>query len=183
VNTYSYSNFLRTARTAAAVVLGCTLVFMAGCGYRVAGSVKAMPSGIQSLGVPTFRNFSPQYRLEQRVTAAVLKELSVRTRVPVKSGETDVDAVLVGEIRSMSSTPVAFGNDTFASTFLVTVQVGVKLVRTRDKSVLWENPDFLFRERYVLNRNLSEFFSEENPALDRLSREFATSLVSTILNH
>jgi len=58
----------------------------------------------------------------------------------------------------------------------------VKLVRGKDSAVLWQNPDFLFRERYVLNGNVTEFFSEENPALDRLSREFAASLVSTMLN-
>ena len=161
---------------------GLAIAVCAACGYRVAGSVRSLPQGIHSLGVPTFRNFSPQYRLEQRVTGAVLKELSIRTRVPVTSTKTDADAVLVGEIRSFNSTPVAFGNNSFASTFLVTVQVAVKLVRSRDSAVLWENPDFLFRERYVLNADVTDFFSEENPALERLAREFAASLVSTILN-
>lgn len=153
-----------------------------GCGYRVTGAVKSLPTGIASVGVPTFRNLTPQYRLEQRVTGAVLKELSARTRVRVDSSETGVDAVLAGEILSFSSTPVTFGDNTFASTFLVTVQVAVKLVRRNDSAVLWENPGFLFRERYVLNGNVTEFFSEENPALERLAREFAASLVSTILN-
>ncbi len=82
----------------------------------------------------------------------------------------------------MSSSPVTFGSDTFASAFLVTVQMSVKLVRTSDSKVLWENNNFLFRERYALNSKLADFFSEENPALERLSREFASSLVSTILN-
>jgi len=96
---------------------GLLLLGGAGCGYRVSGSVKTLPAGVGSLGVPTFRNLTSQYRLEQRVTGAVLKELSVRTRVPVNSSETGVDAVLVGEILSFSSTPVTFGNNTFASTF------------------------------------------------------------------
>jgi hypothetical protein len=60
--------------------------------------------------------------------------------------------------------------------------LAVKLVRTRDGAVLWENADYLFRERYELNRNVVEFFSEENPALERLAREFASSLASTVLN-
>ncbi len=173
-----------TARSRPLLRCLAALVFLGGtgCGYKVTGSVKSLPAGIGSLGVPTFRNLTSQYRLEQRVTGAVLKELSTRTRVPVNSSETGVDAVLVGEILSFSSTPVTFGNNTFASTFLVTVQVAVKLVRGKDSAVLWQNPDFLFRERYVLNSNVTEFFSEENPALERLSREFAASLVSTMLN-
>jgi len=141
-----------------------------------------MSAGITSLGIPTFQNQSPNYRLEQRITGAVLKEFAARTRTPVNSSSSGVDAILVGEIRSFSSTPVAFGENSFASTFLVTVQLAVKLVRTSDSSVVWENPDFLFRERYVLNPDVTEFFSEENPALDRLAREFAETLVSTILN-
>jgi hypothetical protein len=168
---------LGKALVALAVALDC-----GGCGYRVKNSVRPIPGGIESLGIPTFRNLTAQYRLEQLVSRAVLKEFAVRTRAPVSSRESGVDALLVGEIRSMSATPVTFGTDTFGSVFLVTVQLAVKLVRTRDGAVLWENADYLFRERYELNRNVVEFFSEENPALERLAREFASSLASTVLN-
>jgi hypothetical protein len=152
------------------------------CGYQVHSSVGNLPGGIQSLGIPTFKNLSPQYKLEQRLTGAMLREFSTRTRVPVNSNASAVDAVLQGEIRNISSTPVTFGADSFGSTFLVTVQISVKLVRLNDGKVLWENPDFLYRERYVLNSKLTDFFSEEGPALDRLARDFAASLTSTILS-
>jgi hypothetical protein len=48
--------------------------------------------------------------------------------------------------------------------------------------VLWQNDNFLYREPYVLNANVRDFFSEENPALERLARDFAASLASTVLN-
>jgi len=152
------------------------------CGYQVRSSVRELPAGIQSLGIPTFTNRSPQYKLEQQLTAAVLKEFSTRTRVPVNSSPSSVDAILRGEIQSISSTPVTFGSDSFGSAFLVSVQISVKLVRSRDGSVLWENPSFQFRERYVLNGKVSDFFSEQGAALDRLARDCAASLASTILN-
>ena len=157
-------------------------VVATGCGYRVAGSVKGLPDGVHSLGIPTFRNSTNQYRLEQQITQAVLKEFSERTRVPVNSSSSGVDAVLLGEIHSVSSSPVTFGTDTFGSAFLVTVQIGVKLVRVADGVVLWENPDYLFRERYVFNAKVTDFFSEESPALERLAREFAATLTSAVLN-
>ncbi len=162
----------------AAFLLGCV-----SCGYRVRSSVGTLPTGIQSLGIPTFKNLSPQFKVEQRITGAVLKEFSIRTRTPVNSDATGPDAVLFGEIRNVSSTPVTFGYNTFGSAFLITVQISVKLVRTSDKAVLWEEANFLFRERYVLNSKVTDFFAEDNPALDRLARDFATSLVSTILIH
>ena len=152
------------------------------CGYQVKSSVRSLPSGIQSLGIPTFKNASPQFKVEQRISSAVLKEFSIRTHIPVNSDSSNVDAILVGEIGSVSASPVAFGADSFASTFLVTVQIRVKLVKAKDATVLWENNNFLFRERYVLNSVVKDFFSEENPALDRMARDFAASLVSIILN-
>ncbi len=152
------------------------------CGYRVSSSVRKLPSGLHSLGVPAFENATHQFRLEQQISSAVRQEFAVRTRQPVNASSSGVDAVLVGVIGNVSSSPVTFGTDSFASAFLVTVQMSVRLIRSSDHKVLWENPGFLFRERYVLNSKLSDFFSEENPALDRLSREFASSLVSTILN-
>ena len=93
--------------------------------------------------------------------------------------------VLLGEIKSVSSVPVTFGtptdpSQTFGSAFKVTVQLGVKLMRLRDSSILWQNEDFLFSERYILNENVRDFFSEENPALERLAQNFAASLASSI---
>jgi len=168
-------------------VLGILLIFSA-CGYRVRSSVGKLPSGIQSLGIPTFRNLTTQYRIEQLISSSVLKEFSIRTRIPVNSSNTGVDSVLLGEIRSVSSTPVTFGTQTtqttepqtFGSTVLITVQASVKLVRVKDSAILWQNEGFLYRESYVLNPNVSDFFSEENPAINRLARDFASSLASTI---
>jgi hypothetical protein len=163
-------------------VLLAASVASPGCGYHVRSAVRPIPGGVESLGIPTFRNLTPQYRLEQQMTQAVVKEFAVRTRVPIRASESGVDAVLRGEVRGMSATPVTFGADSFGSAFLVTVQLAVKLVRSRDGAVLWENPDFLFRERYELNRRVVDFFSEENPALERLARELAASLASTVLD-
>ncbi len=157
------------------------LLATAACGYHVAGAVRNLPGGIRSVGIPTFTNSTREFKLEQQMTAAVLKEFALRTRVPVNSSAAGVDAVLKGEILDINASPVTFGTDAFGSAFLVSVRMSVKFVRVKDGSVIWENPDFTFRARYVLNSKVSEFFSEENAAVERLAREFAASLASTIL--
>ena len=159
------------------------LLMLAGCGYQVHSSVQNLPGGIRSLGIPTFTNMTHQYKVEQQMTRAVLHEFSTRTRISVNSNSTGVDGVLSGEIRSFSSSPVIFGTDTFGSAFLVTVSMAVKLTRLRDGTVLWENSNYVYSERYALNTKVTEFFSEENPALERLARDFAAALASTVLNH
>jgi hypothetical protein len=62
----------------------------------------------------------------------------------------------------------------------VTVTVAVKMV-ARDGKVLYENPNYVFREQYQVSREITSFFEEESPALQRLSGDFARTLVSNIL--
>jgi hypothetical protein len=159
------------------------LLISAGCGYRIHSSVSVLPMGIQSLGIPTFRNLTTQYKVEQIISSAVLKEFSTRTRARINSSNSGVDAVLLGEVLDVSSSPVTFGDQTFGSAFMVSVRMSAKLVRTKDSSVIWQKQDFLYRQRYVLNSVARDFFSEENPALRRLASDFAASLVSTILEN
>jgi hypothetical protein len=168
------------------VLLAAALACSA-CGYRVRSSIGTLPSEAHSLGIPTFKNLTSQYKIEQLISSTVLKEFSMRTRATVNSSASGVDLVLLGEIKSVSSVPVTFGTQTdqtqtFGSAFLVTVQLGVKVMRLRDSSIIWQNEDLLFRERYVLNENIHNYFSEENPAMERLARNFAASLASSILN-
>jgi hypothetical protein len=178
INFFSYGN--------AVLLLAIILIFNA-CGYHVRRYVGKLPNGIQSIGIPTFQNHTNQYKIEQLISSAVLKQFSLRTRTSVKSSSSGVDAVLLGEIGDVRSVPVTFGtqtigSQTFGSAFLVTVEAKIKLMRTSDSKVIWQNDRFLFRERYELNANVREFFPEDNPALERLARLFAESLASAILD-
>jgi hypothetical protein len=157
------------------------LALYAGCGYRIAGAVSNPPGGIRSLGIPTFANETREYKLEQQLTAAVLKEFALRTRIPITSQSRDVDAVLEGRILNLNSSPITFGADSFASAFNVTVDISVRLVRLKDRAVLWESQGFSYRAQYVLNSKVNQFFSEENAAVERLAKDFAASLASSIL--
>jgi outer membrane lipopolysaccharide assembly protein LptE/RlpB len=159
---------------------------VAGCGYRLAGSRGRLPGGSRSLGIPTLRNLTHQHGIEQTLTAALLEEFTLRSGGRVDSRRTGADAVLLGDILEVTSTPVTFGTEqagsrTFGTSFLVTVRSSVRLVRTGDNAVLWQNPDFVFRERYALNASVADFFSEENPALRRLARSFAASIAGAVL--
>lgn len=174
-------------RTKEISLLLCAILICGACGYKVRGSAGKMPDGIESLGIPTFRNLTGQYRIEQIISSHVLKEFSLRTRVPVNSKSTGVDSVLMGDIVSIRSTPVTFGtqkigSQTYGATFMISVEISAKLVRLKDSAVLWQNDGFVYREPYVMNANVRDFFSEENPALERLARDFAASLASAVLN-
>src|SRR5205085_2140746 len=93
----------------------------------------------------------------------------------------DADAVLRGTLVSTSTSPLTYDAQTGrASTVLVTVNIKIELV-DRSGAVVYENPSYIFREQYQVSREISSFFEEESPALDRLARDFARTVVSNIL--
>jgi hypothetical protein len=47
--------------------------------------------------------------------------------------------------------------------------------------ILYQNPSYLFREQYEISSDLATFFEEDSPAFERLSRQFAQTLVSNLL--
>jgi hypothetical protein len=78
------------------------------CGYHVAGRASSLPPGLKVIAVEAFANKTTQYRIEQRLTEAVVHEFLARTKYRIVSTENSADAVLHGEVVSLELTPVVF---------------------------------------------------------------------------
>lgn len=168
------------------VVIIAALLFP-GCGYRVRSAVGRLPGGAESIGIPTFKNLTGEPEIEQTLTRALLREFSARTHGRVNSSESDADLVLFGEVKEVRAVPVTFGAQnsgelTFSSAFQITVHIGARLVRRSDSSVVWENDNFVFRERYLLDSDVRNFFAGDNPAFERLARDFAAGLAGVVFS-
>jgi outer membrane lipopolysaccharide assembly protein LptE/RlpB len=157
-------------------------VFADGCGYHTAGHFTALPQNVHTIAIPGFLSQTQTFRIEQIMTDAVVREFNTRTQFRVIHEATgDADAVLKGTVLSASTTPLAYDSQTGrVASALVTVSMQVSLT-DRDGKVLFQNPSYLFHEQYELSRDLPTFFEEESPAVDRLSRDFARTLVANIL--
>jgi hypothetical protein len=182
------TNFWMTApwtvnRCAAVVVLGVSVALTSpGCGYHTAGSAVELPQNVHTIAIPGFVSHSQTFRIEQLLTDAVVREFNARTQYHVLHGSNaDADAVLKATVLSATATPLAYDSTTGrAVSALVTVSVQVTLTDGHGK-VLFENPSYLFHDQYELSRDLPSFFQEDSPAIDRLSRDFAHTLVANIL--
>jgi outer membrane lipopolysaccharide assembly protein LptE/RlpB len=168
-------------RWRAAVVLVAGLA-ATGCGYHTAGSAVKLPQNIHTIAIPGFVSQSQTFRIEQRLTDAVVREFNSRTQYRViHDTKGDADAVLRATVLSASATPLAYDSQTGrAASALITVSIQVRLTDRKGK-VLFENPSYLFHDQYELSRDLTSFFQEDSPAVDRLSRDFARTLVANIL--
>jgi hypothetical protein len=153
-----------------------------GCGYHTVGSASELPQNIHTIAIPGFVSHSQTFRVEQLLTDAVVREFDARTQYHVIHDEhAGADAVLKATVLSASASPLVYDSQTGrAVSALVTVSVQVRLTDRQGK-VLFENPAYLFHDQYEISSDLPSFFQEDSPAIDRLSRDFAHTLVANIL--
>lgn len=172
---------MRTLRLLTASLIA---VLLAGCGYSAAGKGSRIPANIQTIAIPAFINQTQTYRIEQSMTTAVIKEFHSRTKYRIVNDANDPsDAVLRGTIVSTQLAPITYDSQTGrASSALITVNMKVSLLDKGGK-VIFENPNYIFREQYQVSREVSSFFEEESPAVERLSRDLARTLVADILEN
>jgi outer membrane lipopolysaccharide assembly protein LptE/RlpB len=155
-----------------------------GCGYHVAGHASQLPSEWTDIAIPAFKNDTTTYRIEQRMTQAVIREFITRTKYRVVQDPKSADAVLHGEIISIETDPVLFEATTGAvTTMLVTVHTKIELIDSKTEKPVYKNDDMVFRDEYQISTDVASFFQEEDPALDRMSRDMASHLVSNVLEN
>jgi len=157
-------------------------VLATGCGYHTAGHTVTIPDNVRILAIPAFVNQTQTFKIEQMLTAAVVKEFVTRTHYHViNQMSDDADAALHGTVLASYTTPLTYDSQTGrAASVMVVISMKVSLLDKQGK-VLYQNPAYLFREQYEVPRDLNSFFEEDSPALQRLSRDFAQTLVSNIL--
>ena len=163
-------------------VLLATVCALAGCGYHTAGHATRLPASVRSIAVPVFVNRTLTYRIEQMLTRDVVRELIGRThyRISNDAGES-ADAVLKGTVISAQAQPLTYDAQTGRiSSAIVTVSMKVSLV-DHNGHTFFENQNYTFRQQYQVSREVASFFEEETPALQRMSEDFARTLVSDIM--
>jgi outer membrane lipopolysaccharide assembly protein LptE/RlpB len=157
-----------------------------GCGYALAGRGSFLPDYIRNIGVPLFGNATPVYDIERRVSERVRSELSGRGKYKVYTTEAGNDAVLTGEISSITIQPISFNQQQQASRYVLILTARVEFKDLKTGKMLWANPALQFRDEFepatAANAlDPTAFFGQDTNALERLATEFARSVVSALL--
>jgi outer membrane lipopolysaccharide assembly protein LptE/RlpB len=176
-------------------------ICLCGCGYHVAGHNNAIPKSIQVIAVPAMENKTTGYRIEQKLTAATIHEFLAKTRYHVVSEADAGDAVLQGKVLSMEVLPLLFNNEVNPATgaqtaqataMLITIKCEVTFTDRLTQKVLYHTDNFVFRNEYELApvnnnqntaANIESFFQEGDPAVDRMSKDFAARLVTAVMEN
>jgi hypothetical protein len=175
--------FTKTLRVS---VLGLMLLFVSGFAECYKPVTKnQLPEHIKTVAVPAFQLESQalRYKLGSRFTDAVMRELVHRGRGLRVQGEREgADAVIEGVIRSFNFGGVLLDDKGRARIFEVTITAAVTVRDQTNNRVLYDNQNFEFRGEYEFSSDPRSFFNEEDPAILRMSRNFAESVVSTLIN-
>ena len=144
-----------------------------------------LPSRIHTVAVPAFQ-MGPKalrYKIEHRFTQAVLDELIHRGRgLRVQGDREGADAVIEGIIKSYQFTGVLLDDKGRARIFEVTIAAAITVRDQTQNRILYDNQNFVFRGEYEFSNDPRNFFNEEDPAVQRMARSFAESIVSTLIN-
>jgi hypothetical protein len=168
-------------------VLVAAATVSSSCGYSLAGRGSFLPAYIRTIGVPQFVNRSTVFNLETMLTQKVRSEFIGRGKYQVLPQAAGVDAVLNGEVTAVTIMPSSFNPQTqLASRYAITMIAKIELRDLRENKVLWENPGVAFRQDYeaTTGRSVTDpsaFFQQDTNALERMSGEFARTIVSAIL--
>jgi Lipopolysaccharide-assembly len=138
---------------------------------------------IRTVAVPAFQNQALRYKIEHRFTAAVINEVVRRGRGLRVQGEREgADAVIDGVIKSFSFSGVLLDERGRARIFEVTITAAVTVRDQVENRVIYDNQNYVFRGEFEFANDPRSFFNEEDPAVQRMARSFAESVVSTLVN-
>jgi len=177
----------RAIRILSVLCVLCGGVSASGCGYALAGRGSTLPASIKTIGIPQFTNRTTVFNLETTLTMKVRSEFIGRGKWEVLDQATG-DALLTGEVTAVTIQPSSINAAQVASRYAITMVARVELKDMKTNMVLWDNPSLVFRQEYEATGTQttgavdpSAYFGQDANALERLSTEFAKSIVSAIL--
>lgn len=144
-----------------------------------------LPKNIKKIAVPAFQFEARglRYRVESRFTEAVSREIIRRGNgLKVQGSPTGADAVIEGNIRDFAFSGVLLDSEGRARVYEVTIVSAVTVRDLRENKILYDNQNLIFRDSFEFSDDPRSFFNEEDPAVERMARAFAESVVSTIVN-
>ena len=161
--------------------------FFSGCGYTLAGRGSFLPDYIETVAIPMFGNNTSVFDVEQLLTQEVRTAFISRGSYRVQTEAGGADAALVGTITDIRIAPASFSADQQASRYVFTLQASIEFRDLTTDEIVWDDPQMIFSDEYEVASgpgdiaSVSTFFGQQANTVERLAVDFATTVVSSIL--
>lgn len=164
------------------ILLALAFLTLTGCGYGLVGRTSSLPEDIEKIHVASLTNRTTRTQVNQILTQAISAEFVRRQRYEVVASLRDADAVLTGSVIAFRVRPLAFGQGSRATEYEVFIGAQMEFKRTDGSDeILWQQPNYQFRETYQADVSEIDFFSREDEAIELVAEKFAQSMVIDLL--
>lgn len=163
-----------TTRALLLLLLLLLAVLPGGCGYTVHGT---LPSHINTVAVPIFRNRTSEPAIESLITRAVVEAFSTNGRLKVVSSG-QADAILDGEIIDYNVTSIAFDRDANVRQYRLLVTVNLRMRDVRRNTVLFQESGVREQADFRVQNAVSQTISREETALRAAAVDIGRAIVS-----
>ncbi len=158
---------------------------LSSCGYHIAGQADTIPKTVHTIAVPAFANGTIRYKLNDLLPQDIGREFISRTRYQLVNDPTQADAVLRGSVINYFAFPTLIDQSNGRTSGIqVSVNLQLSLTERSTGKVLFARPVYIANERYELSvTNNTQYFDESSSALQRLSKDVARDVVTSILEN
>ena len=165
--------------------LASAVLGLSSCGYHVAGKADLVPKTVHTIAVPPFDNSTVRYKLTDLLPQDIGREFISRTKYQIVSDPTQADAVLAGTVINYLAFPTLIDQATGRTSGLqVIVRLAITLTERSTGKVIFNRPIYEAHERYEASvTNNYQYFDESGAAVQRLSKDVARDVVSSILDN
>ena len=88
---------------------------------------------------------------------------------------------MLGTIKNFYVAPVLLDDIGRARLVVVAVVIGLTIRDQTKNKIIFDNQNYVFRGEYEVTGDPQSYFNEEAPATDRLARDFARSVMTTVM--
>jgi outer membrane lipopolysaccharide assembly protein LptE/RlpB len=149
----------------------CIALLPLGCGYQLVGKETHVPTGLNSLAIPTFMNQTLEPGIEVFFTQAFLKEFIQDRRVKILD-RSEADSILEGVIKDFQIYSVAYDRSGLATEYQTTVVIDLTL-KKRTGETLWKEKDISETRWYRTSSSVLVSESNRAAAIQEIGRFIA----------
>jgi len=156
------------------VLLILCMMPLTACGYQMVGKETHVPSGLNSVAIPTFKNRTYEPEIEVQFTQAFLREFILDRRVNVVD-RAQADSLLEGIITDFRIYSVSYDQSGLALEYQTTVILDLTL-KDRTGKVLWEQKNFSETQWFRVSSSVLTNEARKSAAIQRIGRLVAERL-------
>ncbi len=156
-----------------------SILFVAGCGYHLAGTGSSLPKHIRTMAIPIFENSSDEPEIHRELTSNVREAFIRDGRLKIVE-EKRADLLMKGKLTYYNLRAVSFTTQDVVSEYWVELKVNID-VKDRVKKKTFMKQSLYTKWDFKTSAGVADSETARLAALEDAYRELGNRLVSLVI--